>query len=199
MTQAKGKGTAASEPTNLATKRKAGRPAEQDGLDPFSLGDSGSYDVTEFYIRSTDSHGHSENFQSRVPPEVGAEISALVQSGRIPQYKTAQSFIRDAIVHRLWYIAHILDDRDLQRQTAIEIRLARAEAKRSEIRAMGRTVDEYRSLFEEARNEQDWDIMERAVEDAESIVDLMRDPYKEKIKELTKQARKELMAAVKGK
>lgn len=189
------KRSAGAKVTGLETRR--GRPPSSETLDPFTAHDPRAYDEHEFYVRSTDSHGHSENQQVRVPPDVSSEVAALIQSGRIPNYKTAQAFYRDAAVHRLYYLAHRLDDRDLQRAVAIQINLARVENKRAEIKSMDRTVDEYKALFDEAKSADDWDMMSRAIDEADDIIEYMRDPYRKTLRVLVRDARRSLMAATK--
>lgn len=183
--------------TGLETKR--GRPPSTDKLDPFTAHDPKAYDEHEFYTRTTDGHGHSENHQVRLPPDVSSEVAGLVQSKRVPKYGTAQAFIRDAVIHRLYYIAYRLDDRDLKRAVAIQINLARVENKREEIKSMARTVDEYKALYDEAREAQDWDMMGRAIDEADDIMEYMRDPYRRTLRALVRAARKALMDNTKSK
>ena len=73
-------------------------------------GTSDDYDIGEFYTRATDGRGHSDHLRVRIKPEVAGEIGALVSSGMIPDYTTSQDFVRDAIVHRLRWLAEHADD-----------------------------------------------------------------------------------------
>jgi hypothetical protein len=82
------------------------------------------YDIATFYTRAADGRGHSENLRVRVKPELSGEVSALVASGRIPDYSTPQDFIRDAIVHRLRWLAENADDPILAAKLAETIRRA---------------------------------------------------------------------------
>ena len=65
-----------------------------------------SYDPNEFYTASADRRGHSDTFYVKVPPYVASALSQFIQSGKVPQYKTVQDFIRDAIVHRIHYLMY---------------------------------------------------------------------------------------------
>ncbi len=62
------------------------------------------YSPDKFYIKATDDHGHSELVHLKVPPGVLSAIAQIVQSRAIPEYRTSQDLIRDAIIHRLHYL-----------------------------------------------------------------------------------------------
>lgn len=64
------------------------------------------YSETRFYTRSTDSKGHKSDFRVAVPPGLAADIHALVARGIYPQYRTAGDLFRDAIMHRMTWLAH---------------------------------------------------------------------------------------------
>lgn len=68
------------------------------------------YDITSFYPEAADGRGHSDNLRVRVKPEIAGEIGALVASGVIPEYTTPQAMVRDAIVHRLHWLAENIDN-----------------------------------------------------------------------------------------
>ncbi len=93
------------------------------------------YDPNAHYTQASDKKGHSANVQVRIPVNVAGEIATVYQSGKIPEIRNAQDFIRDAIIHRLHQLQPILDDPDLERQigmwtianTALRARQAREE------------------------------------------------------------------------
>lgn len=58
-----------------------------------------------FVTNSTDSRGHSDTLRANVPQGWLAIIGQVVQAGKIPAYRTTADFVRDAIWHRLDYIA----------------------------------------------------------------------------------------------
>ena len=62
------------------------------------------YSVYKFYVNATDSHHHSTKISFVVPPHIVAQIGQIVQSGKIPAYKTLEDFIRDSINHRLKFL-----------------------------------------------------------------------------------------------
>lgn len=82
------------------------------------------YDIGSFYCRSTDHRGHSNNLRVRVKPEVSGEVAALVASGTIPEYTTSQDFIRDAIVHRMRWLAENMENPALRARLSEAVRRA---------------------------------------------------------------------------
>lgn len=69
-------------------------------FDDFALAAS-TYDPEKFYVGSTNTKGFQASIRVNIPPEVHAEIGALVASRDFPMYRTNQDFYRDAIVHHL--------------------------------------------------------------------------------------------------
>lgn len=62
------------------------------------------YSPDNFYTRATDGKGHSELVHVKLPPHVASALAAIVQSRAVPEYRTTQDLIRDAVVHRLHYL-----------------------------------------------------------------------------------------------
>jgi hypothetical protein len=69
-----------------------------------------SYSPDRFYVASADKNGHSHWLKMRIPPAISGHISALVASGKIPQYRTVEDFYRDAVLHRLHSIEEMDDE-----------------------------------------------------------------------------------------
>lgn len=81
------------------------------------------YDINHFYCRAKDKDGHSTTLHVKIPDDLAGELAALVQSGRIPDYRTMQDTARDALVHRLhWVLTNI---RDLPNEESLRSTLAR--------------------------------------------------------------------------
>ena len=74
-----------------------------DPLDPWSIASGAGYSIDNFYVRSTDGKGHSENIQAKLSPAVLGQLQALISGGICP-YRTVQDFIRDAVIHRAKYL-----------------------------------------------------------------------------------------------
>jgi hypothetical protein len=80
------------------------------------------YNVGQFYTDSSDHRGHNVSTKVTLPPEVSGQISEVVQSGQVPQYRTANDLIRDAIVHRLhWLNENVFDDDHLRSVLTFEM------------------------------------------------------------------------------
>lgn len=108
---------------------RVGRPVTPGPVgskDQWSLS-SKNYSVENFYTRATDGHGHSTKSYLTLSPILHAQIQHVIQSGKIPAYRTTADLIRDALIHRLrWVEDHYdgtVDFHDLeieQRQAVLD-------------------------------------------------------------------------------
>ena len=136
------------------------------------------YSEDRFYTRATDPKGHSAIFHVRILEDIADQVSRLVQSKTIPEYKTAQDFIRDAVFHMLVYLRNqnsIEGDEVLQRILTLEMQL-REELRRIEhektLKDLDRVVQNHLSYGQLG--------LERASEILESAwdgVSQIKDPY----------------------
>jgi len=68
----------------------------------FQLTGKSVYDPAKFYTSGTDSKGHYERTRLRLTPSMQAMIEGFV--AQIPEYATAEDFLRDAALHRvMWF------------------------------------------------------------------------------------------------
>ena len=98
------------------------------------------------YTQASDKQGHSAKLTVKLPVNVAGEVAAAVQSGKISDYKTAQDFIRDAVIHRLHYHAPTLDDQDIERKISmwtIHNDAMRAKQQREEYAEMMGSIEEH--------------------------------------------------------
>lgn len=64
------------------------------------------YDYNEIYSGSSkDEKGASSNLRCKIPDSWAAQITRLAFDKDWPEYETPQSFIRDAIYHRLHWVS----------------------------------------------------------------------------------------------
>jgi len=71
------------------------------------VGEQGKYSMDEYYCRGSDKRGHSGQMALRLPPEVWGVMEELFQL-RVFPYKTVQDLVRDAIVHRVYYLKAVI-------------------------------------------------------------------------------------------
>lgn len=103
------------------------------------------YNPNGFYTQASDKKGHSAKFTVKVPVNVAGEIANVYQSGKIPEIRNVQDFIRDAIIHRLHQLQSTLDDPDLERKIGmwtIANEALRARHAREEYAEMVVAIDE---------------------------------------------------------
>lgn len=77
--------------------------------DSFRTADGDDYDPNRFYTASQDRHGHSSKVTANLPKNIMAAIAELVADSKYP-YRTTEAFVRDAVYHRLKYIATFGED-----------------------------------------------------------------------------------------
>lgn len=157
------------------TKRITGDAADPE--DPWALAQTNGYSIDNFYTRSTDGRGHSENVQAKLSPAMIGEINALVHSRELPGYKTVQDFIRDACVHRAKYVSDLLRSSRINELNfggiiAAEAMIAQIEQNAAK-RALGqqvldRTANEIKELLESNKKSDAWDRVEEFAELAEA-------------------------------
>lgn len=80
------------------------------GFDPFLGYDPTEYDANKTYTRSTNKHDHSITVNVNMPREYQSIIGTFVKDDAYPGYTSVQAFIRDAIFHRVFYLAQHGDD-----------------------------------------------------------------------------------------
>lgn len=82
------------------------------------------YDETRMYTGSQDDHGHSAQVRVNFPKNLAAQLQRVIADGRIPEYKSLNDFVRDAIVHRVHKVGKWLDNGDLLQEVHVGLLLA---------------------------------------------------------------------------
>lgn len=86
--------------------------------DPFTPEDG--YSPDQFVTPACDQKGHAERIRINLPPDVMPALAQIVGSGQFEAYRTAHDVIRDAVYHRIWFLADQLGatyrDRKIQGQ-----------------------------------------------------------------------------------
>lgn len=104
----------------------------------------GTYDETNFYMRSKDHQGHGTTM--RIPDDVAALAHQVAGSGHYP-YDTAADLVRDAIVHRVHYLLETDPPAwDIQQTMKRYIALAEIQTKQREKEDVQRIIDEIMAI-----------------------------------------------------
>lgn len=126
-----------------------GKHHQHDSWDATATSSNMGYDPHEFYTSSSDKKGHQQQFRVNVPPSLGSEIAQLVQSQRIPAYRTAQDVIRDALIHRLQWLrdhGHPIS-RDMQHELDLQMAKVKAQTKLQRVQEAEEYLDTIQEVF----------------------------------------------------
>jgi len=155
------------------------------GLDAWdTIDEDDPYDPHHFYTHSQDRKGHSFHMRVNIPKPLAGAAGALIQTGRIPQYRTIEDIARDAFYHRIKQIARAIDNEDLEQTVDLAMLLA------DELRIQAEQ-DEAESFMAAVRTnaERLWQLGERTalrkyLADREPYVDSIPNPYSKELKDL---------------
>ena len=144
------------------------------------------YSIWKFYTSATDSYHHSATIKAiTVPPHMIAQIGQIVQSRRIPVYKTLEDFIRDSINHRLKFVSEHYDDLLSEEETrALNRSLAAAEIERnSEIAAeLSAVIEKLSYKVQEAMQTSDLVTLKKHLLSGKDILANCGEPYFSRLK-----------------
>lgn len=157
-----------------AGRSRPGRP-RGDGWD---LTDSG-YSLDRFYTATKVGDSEAEKVQLKLPTTVWARVCAMASDPQFPQYRTPHDMIRDAITHRLHYLASegYTADEDLRDWIKLQVRQGEVERRQAMMRAARETVVKFGEAFGDAERERDWQLARELLDQAADAVDELRDPY----------------------
>lgn len=134
-------------------------------------GGSSKYSVEQFYTESTEGGGFHGSLRVNVKPTVQKEMSVLVQSGKIPQYRTIQDIARDAIHHRLHWIANHYGVDSLKAVMAFETRRQISARLRQLLADQVEMVDGYEEALNEALKAKDTTLLVDQLEQAREALE----------------------------
>jgi hypothetical protein len=110
-------------------RRKRGRPP---GKIPPLPGQDEEYDPDTFYTRASDVHGHSGNLTTPHSKDYLPIYQRIVDE--IPEYRgSVQALDRDAMYHRVHYLAGRIQDDAFQEQVKQAERMAQSEAREARV------------------------------------------------------------------
>lgn len=153
------------------------------------------YSEDRFYTSSSDVRGHSKMLRVWIPQGIDAQVYGAINE--IPQYRTVQDFMRDAIVHRLEYLQkrYSLTDQG-RRLMELERWKADSERRGAEIQTMTSAVSDVGERLAEAWAAEDYQLFMQEMDEASDQVDWLRDPYKTRMVELLKEWRRKAKAEI---
>lgn len=146
---------------------------------------SSRYDYNEIYSGSSkDEKGASSNLRCKIPDSWAAQVTRLAFDPMWPEYETPQSFIRDAIYHRL----HWVSEQRASGRELIATNLAQLMAlhdMQEDLRLDAATRSEFQETkkmmgvqFTEIMADGDISSLRSLLVDFESRADVFREPYK---------------------
>lgn len=139
------------------------------------------YDEKKFYVASENRKGFSSYLRLYVPKNLAGQISRVVDSSQIPEYRSPQDFYRDALSHRAYKVAQWIDNEELKHESGLLMMLSEEERIAREKRDMESLIEQTRENLQKAWDKGDYDwIAERVTErlgKAASIPETLRDDY----------------------
>lgn len=148
------------------------------------------YSREKFYTVSTNKKGFTSSIRVNVPPDVLSSIGALVASKDIPDYRTLQDFLRDALVHRLHDVNDMIAGDFLHNATKMFLRMAEAERAAEHRAAINRLIEMRRMLVKEEKSPRR---MREALTQLQEDIEMMDDSFdSDRLYEIYLEAEREL-------
>jgi len=163
-----------------------------------TLDDDEHYDPHRRYTFGSDQKGHSSEIRVQIPKPLRGEIQQLVESGIIPEYRTAQHVARDALYHKVKQLAQQIDNEELDRAVDLSMLISDEEqvkAKDQEAKAfIAMVTDNLKSLMVQAYETNDYARVREYLVDrsgkAEVVPEAHRAEYENVLKEHRRLVRK---------
>jgi len=108
---------------------------------------SNNYSVSKYYTSARDKKGFSTTVRVSIPPVVMSNIASFVATQRIPEYKTSQDVLRDALVHRLQWLRDNVDSLVLNDAAKMLIMETRSEQYLRHREAVAKHLRNYEDAF----------------------------------------------------
>lgn len=162
---------------------KRGRPSGE--FDPWSTETTpDGYSEERFYCRSTNTYDHSVRLTVHLPPHIGAKVHEVVDSKHFPKYRSVADVLRDALVHRLWYLAQLSENPELLEVIQMELLECKEEEIQQRLTMYRTAVDRSEESLEMAYKIGDkYQLMEALVV-AEAKFEFLRHPYDARMRDL---------------
>lgn len=149
--------------------KKGGR--ERKWIDPSGTDFLTAYDPGEFYLRTTDQHHHFAKYTTNGPTYLGAAVAEIVRDEENP-YTTPADFIRDAIVHHVYFRSTQKDYGPEHQSVLRKMAIEQAQAVEQERSAQSDRIHEgFRVMFKRATDDGDFEGLGRALALARNALD----------------------------
>lgn len=166
---------------------------DENGFDPWETDDPRQYDRDRYYTRSA-SKGDSSGSSIRVniPQHVFSQIKVLVQSRRIPQYRTHEDVIRDGIYHNLHYRNQVLKDPALDNVLTLEMMQCQLDQLMLDAKQMADLSRSFKQTVKEGLRNDNGFMVESAIQIASEALGRMSGKPKVNLRKLVEKYRAEL-------
>ncbi len=149
----------------------------------------GAYDPHRFYTVSKNAHDHSENIQVPFPPAVAALIKRVVELDALTEYRSKQDVIRDAVYHRLAFLADEYGQFDLTISLERHLVDVRAQMRREERATEERIVANAAADLEMMDGKGQWRKLQRELDELEIGLRVVDEDLRERLQGLIDQYR----------
>lgn len=155
-----------------------------------------AYDSRSFYVRATDTKGHGEKIGGKIPPDVYAQLQALVHSDKFPDYQQPMDVVRDGIIHILETRRNQLDDPAMQAslQTLLDVYRFNEVTEQAErqLQAWELRYARIRETLTKFAHHGAFGDMKSYLDECVEYADPLTEPYRTKVLEMVKEWRKQL-------
>lgn len=141
--------------------------------------EDGSYDINQFYCRSTDGHGH-KGTAYRVPlmPALAAQAEFWITTQKIPAYRSVPDMLRDALRHRLeWLERNHVNDPAMRAALNLWSKMEETARERSTAEGYLAAIEQFESDCEFFCEVKDWDRLGAALERTADGLEDHPEPY----------------------
>lgn len=148
--------------------------------------DDGSYSPDNYYTSATDGRGNTASLRVSIPPAVASEIEQIIQQRLIPAYRHHNHLIRDAVIHRLWYLKQQERLGRLGKTLDLYMRLADQERRMEEGELYNTYIRTVRDGLEQAEGEGNEGLVTEMVLALWVASKEFREPYRGRAERLAK-------------
>jgi len=166
---------------------------DENGFDPWETTDPRQYDRDRYYTRSTTKGDHDgSTVRMNFPKHVVTQMQVIVQSRRIPQYRTQEDLIRDSVYHNLYYRNQVLKDTALDKMLTLEMMRCQLEQLRMDARLMADLNRDFKRTVKEGLKNDNGFMVESAIQIASEALGRMAGKPKVDLRKLVEKYRAEL-------